>query len=64
MIKVIDGIDEVGEEVKCSECGAVIHVGQYDWETVYYYKWDKECRNENIDCPNCQRTIYRWEDRP
>lgn len=63
MIKVIEGIESIGEEVKCQECGAIVHCEEQDWEKVSYM-WNEQVRvNQAIDCPSCWCRIYRWEDR-
>lgn len=63
MIKLLEGIEDVGEEVKCTECASVIHVEEYDWETVTYAYKGATRKNQSIECPNCHYSIYRWEDR-
>ena len=63
MIKLLEGIEDVGQEVKCKECGSVVHCGEYDWQKVRYFYHHKERVNESIDCPKCHCCIYRWEDR-
>lgn len=63
MIKVLEGIQNIGEEVKCKECGSIVHCEEQDWEKTSYI-WNDEVRvNEVIDCPSCWCRIYRWEDR-
>ena len=69
MIKLLEDIDEIGEEVKCTECGSIIHVGNRDWRRVEYYIREyssQGCalrRNEAVDCPKCYCTVLRWEDK-
>lgn len=63
MIKLLKGIEDIGEEVKCKHCGSVIHCEGHDWHKVKYFYHDKERVNERICCPKCYCFIYRWEDR-
>ena len=63
MIKLLEGIENVGEEVKCKECGSVIHCEEKDWHKVSYIYCNELRVNEAIDCPKCYCTILRWEDR-
>ncbi len=63
MIKLLEGVENVGEEVKCEECASVIHVDEYDWERVKYFYRGSMRENQSIDCPKCHCSIYRWEDR-
>lgn len=63
MIKLLDGIEDVGEEVKCKECGSVVHCGEYDWQKVSYYYHNELHFNEAIDCPKCDCVIYRWKTK-
>lgn len=69
MIKVLEGINEIGEEVKCTECGSIIHVGNRDWKRVEYFvrsycpQGHALRHNEAVDCPKCYCTVLRWEDK-
>lgn len=60
---VLKEVQSPGMEVQCSECDAVVHCEDSDWERVTYYKHDRKKINEAIDCPNCFCRIYRWDDR-
>lgn len=64
MIKVLEGIEEPGDEVKCENCASVVHVGSYDWQPCWYYVpyEEKPRRNYSVDCPNCYCIIYQFED--
>lgn len=62
MIKLLEGIESVGEEVKCQECGSIVHCEEQDWQKVSYIYRNELRRNQAIDCPKCYCTICRWED--
>lgn len=62
MIKVIDGVENIGEELKCECCGSVIHFEDEDLFDVEYYIHDAKRKNQAIHCPKCQCLIFRWED--
>lgn len=32
MIKLLEGIEDVGMEIQCKECGSVVHCEGRDWE--------------------------------
>lgn len=63
MIKLLEEIQSIGEEVQCEWCDSIIHCEEEDWKEITYYKWDKQRKNQFIDCPKCSCLIYRWEDR-
>jgi hypothetical protein len=63
MIKLLEEIKNVGEEVKCKNCGSVVHCEEHDWKNVRYFYYREERVNKSIDCPKCYCAIYRWEDR-
>lgn len=63
MVKLLEGIENIGEEVKCEECGSIVHCEECDWKQIRYFYHNKERVNETIDCPGCWCRIYRWEDR-
>ena len=62
MIKVLDGVENIGEELKCEWCGSVIHFEDEDLFDVEYYIHDTKRNNQAINCPKCQCLIFRWED--
>ena len=63
MIKLLEEITEVGEEVKCKECGSVVHCEEHDWQKIKYFHNHEERFNESIDCPKCHCSIYRWKTK-
>lgn len=63
MIKHLVGVENLGEEILCKECNAIVHCEEQDWEDITYWKWDRQMRNQTIDCPVCFCRIYRWKDR-
>lgn len=63
MIKLLDGIERVGEEVQCEECNSIIHCEEEDWKETSYWFRDKQRKNQYINCPKCFCLICRWEDR-
>lgn len=62
MIKILEGIENVGDEVKCQECDSIIHCEEQDWGRINYIYRGELRINEAIDCPNCYCEIRRWED--
>lgn len=62
MIKLLEGIQNLGEEVRCEECDSIVHCEEEDWEEVTYWLRDTKRKNEFIDCPKCFCRIYRWKD--
>ena len=40
MIKLLEGIQNLGEEVRCEECGSIVHCEEEDWEEVTYWLRD------------------------
>ena len=62
MIKLLDGIERLGEEVQCEECDSIVHCEEDDWEYVTYWLRNKQRKNQSIDCPKCFCRIYRWKD--
>lgn len=63
MVKVIDGVKNVGEEIKCKECVSIIHFEYDDLFAVEYFFKDTKRKNEVVDCPKCGCLVYLWEDR-
>jgi hypothetical protein len=61
MIKILEGISNIGTEVKCEECSVIVHCEESDWRKIQYYYHSKVHINDAIDCPNCGCLIYRWE---
>lgn len=63
MVKVIDGVKNVGEEIKCKECSSIIHF-EYDdlFDIEYFFRGTKR-KNKAVDCPKCGCLICIWEDR-
>ena len=62
MIKLLEGVVDVGEEIKCKECGSVIHCEEHDWQLVSYFYREEKVINYSIDCPKCYCRIYKFED--
>lgn len=62
MIKVLEGIQNIGDEVQCTECDSIVHCEEQDWEDTTYYFRGRHRINQFINCPNCFCLIYRWED--
>ena len=40
MIKLLEGIQNLGEEVRCEECDSIVHCEEEDWEEVTYWLRD------------------------
>ena len=62
MIKVLEGIENIGEEIKCKECDSIVHCEYQDWKRIEYVYGGTRRVNEAIDCPKCYCTIRRWKD--
>ena len=63
MIKLLDEIERLGEEVQCEWCDSIVHCEEEDWEEVIYWFNNKKKKNQSIDCPKCFCRIYRWKDK-
>ena len=42
MIKLLYGIERLGEEAQCKECDSIVHCEEEDWEEVSYWLRDKK----------------------
>lgn len=63
MVKVIDEVENVGEEIKCNECGSIIHFEYDDLFSVEYFFNGAKRRNKAVECPKCWCLVYLFEDR-
>jgi hypothetical protein len=61
MVKVVDGVENVGEEIKCKDCGSIIHFECGDLFSVEYFFNGTKRRNEAVECPKCGWLVYLWE---
>jgi DNA-directed RNA polymerase subunit RPC12/RpoP len=63
MVKILDGIKNVGEEIQCKECDSVIHFEYEDLFDVEYFLHGTKRKNQGIDCPKCGCLVLIWSDR-
>lgn len=63
MVKVVDGVENAGEEIKCKECGSIIHFEYDDLFSVEYFFNGTKRKNKAVECPKCGCLVYLFEDR-